>query len=894
MDHIPIVRNPFPGNIIDAVPLLETLVIYGNLKRGFIGFKTFPQDHGYTSTGAKLGEDIIVLDPAFLQSWLFFGLLAEVFGDSEMQFDSMDFINTQSDLPMLTTKEMSRYIWYWQAKIQHEDYDDAVEHAKEVDKCLELVHQITNKLSQSIDATYLGSLANSFLLPIMLIAEHLCRSRREIISRSNPQNLRWDFPPLQKALSKAGWCPGELFVINQDCNLTCKYYLSMIDRNELEKHNPDNISLKKDHSKCTSYGTCQAHQIEMSTYPTRHTIHCQGSLNNSYPACKRIGPPIKEIASILEEGSYTLLTYGFDGENPQVYPAKPENVYVAISHVWSDGLGNKEDNTLQECQVSRIQKLVNELYDTEFHPVKFWIDTFGVPVGPQYDHLKQKAINRMADTYRLANKVLVLDNCLQYCSQECSWVEMNMRIRYCPWMTRVWTMMEGMSNSSVFFQFDGKAMQADDLRDTAKQLRSLLAVSDILEALGTEQVLRNPSALRLARALAMYEPVQKRVDGGEITLILPTDYPEQKAICERWLPSVMLLCNLGEVDEHLRSEIHTKIFCTVVSGGVEPLMRVRGASYQAFVDLARDVGAIPACEYYPPSTLFQDVCRGLQGRTTSRIEDELDCLSLLLGTDISKIEEIQPLHWKTKNRLKWLHSYRILRLILPYVGFDIPHYLLDCQQRRMKVLLAQIKKFPANIIFWDAPRLPFDGWKWAPTSFLVSSINFRILHGGSQGILMTQGLQVQLPGFRLSPLPLISGIEDLVSSITTSVDEEVMIYIHTAEDSDEGRFALRQAWQCLRVVLPNRRHSFNCMGKKRWSDLFSQGTLGRLVALFEFGRSEWDTKGALVERYGVHNTTILAHHIALVDRVPREYNNQSMPIIHVKGTWDPASTWCIG
>ena len=471
-----------------------------------------------------------------------------------------------------------------------------------------------------------------------------------------------------------------------------------------------------------------------------------------------------------------------------------------------------------------------------------------------------------------------------------------MRIRYCPWMTRVWTMMEGMSNGSLFFQFKGRARRADDLRDTPKKLRNLSAVSDLLEKLGDEGVVSDPNAMRLARALAMYEPLQQRPDESisvEGVVGAHNDYPEQPTICDRWLPVVLSRGTvLGEADDHLRSDIHVKILCAVVESGLGPLLRLRGTTYPTFVDLAREQGAASASNEYPPSSLFSVVCRGLHGRTTSRIEDELDCLSLLLGTDISEIERIQPLHWKTKERLNWFQSFWVLRVMLPYFGIDIPRQLSDCRERRMKVLLSQIGAFPATIVFWDAPRLPFDGWKWAPASFLHPKLDFRVVYGGQRGKLTPRGVQIQLPAFRLSSLPAASEFNSTKSDLSTTIDKEVILHIHTADDSGVGLFALRRAWQRLRVFIP-KRGPVHWWGKPiKWSEIIANGTLGQLVVLVELGRSEWTTKGALLEIYGADGSVVLANHIMLVEKVTSV--NAGGPVIHVHGTWDPLTTWCVG
>ncbi len=76
--------------------------------------------------------------------------------------------------------------------------------------------------------------------------------------------------------------------------------------------------------------------------------------------------------------------------------------YVAISHVWSDGLGNPNHNSLPFCQIKRLQELVQE---STGKPLPFWIDTICVPLE---ERLRGKAIANMAKVYRSAAAVLVL------------------------------------------------------------------------------------------------------------------------------------------------------------------------------------------------------------------------------------------------------------------------------------------------------------------------------------------------------------------------------------------------------------------------------------------------------------------------------------------------------
>jgi hypothetical protein len=84
----------------------------------------------------------------------------------------------------------------------------------------------------------------------------------------------------------------------------------------------------------------------------------------------------------------------------------------------------------------------------------------------------------------------------------------------------------------------------------------------------------------------------------------------------------------------------------------------------------------------PPSKKLRYIWNYLQWRSTSHPSDELTCLSILTGKQPSKV-------------------------------IDLP------EAEGMKAFLVQMDGIPSDIIFMPGPRLPEDGWKWAPTSFMA-------------------------------------------------------------------------------------------------------------------------------------------------------------------------------
>ena len=147
-----------------------------------------------------------------------------------------------------------------------------------------------------------------------------------------------------------------------------------------------------------------------------------------------------------------------------------ETVYFAISHVWADGLGNPHANALPQCQLLRLQSLVNGQSHSvsKQDNVPFWIDTLCVPTKP---HEAQKmALNKMAETYQNAARVLVLDRGIQEISSAASKYETCLQILTSSWSRRTWTLQEGSLPTEISFILSDGIM-------TAKQIASLIKSS---------------------------------------------------------------------------------------------------------------------------------------------------------------------------------------------------------------------------------------------------------------------------------------------------------------------------------------------------------------------------------------------------------------------------------
>lgn len=216
--HVPFVCASFTFN---ATPLT------------FEEFESIPHKYKYNicDLGQVVsGQQTLNQHMSFLQSWLFFGLLVQIFGPIGVTLSRNEFIRTQDDGKLLiTTEALPKYLWFWLAVRHHQPRHETEDHAKLADSCLELASRVVNKLAShkpspiaSTTQELLGetwftlssieeSPAKEVLLSLVILGETLCFARDQIIPYSVGPALHWEYPPLGLALlSKAGWCIAEI------------------------------------------------------------------------------------------------------------------------------------------------------------------------------------------------------------------------------------------------------------------------------------------------------------------------------------------------------------------------------------------------------------------------------------------------------------------------------------------------------------------------------------------------------------------------------------------------------------------------------------------------------------------------------------------------------------
>lgn len=137
------------------------------------------------------------------------------------------------------------------------------------------------------------------------------------------------------------------------------------------------------------------------------------------------------------------------------------NKCVAISHVWSDGLGNAMHNSLPAYQLQRLWELINSVAPDFEKSSLLWIDTLCAPL---FWELRKIAFIQFSGVHEKASRVLVLDSdLLTVSATESRLEEKLMRICGYGWIQRLWTPNRGvLEGPRIRIQFHGQVIALPD------------------------------------------------------------------------------------------------------------------------------------------------------------------------------------------------------------------------------------------------------------------------------------------------------------------------------------------------------------------------------------------------------------------------------------------------
>ena len=404
------------------------------------------------------------LEP-FLQNWLFFGLLNEVLGDL---YRHEDFLTTYLDCDIektiVTTANLLPRLEEWELKVvQDEGSLTAVyEHIAE---CLNLTHACLRIEYLAFDNDLKFHLA-SVAEVLGYAASKACNvawtdandPSRSWISRDWAETTNEDFRECV-LLKRSNCCPSQMqMLIQKFGSPQALGFVANCFHEDI---------VQSQHASCDE-SRCQAGDSVRSGQVIRHVTNSCG--------CKFLYVDEDLLAGCLRKGSLPLLRLKEESDpdkiSIEVVASTDSTSYVALSHVWADGLGNPKATALPRCQLLKLKTLIDDLaleyFDTPIASERpedkpemlLWCDTLCCPVVSKEAH--DMALREMYRTYDKASVVLVLDRSLiSPRAGSMSIDEACLRIATSRWMTRLWTLQEGAlaaRKNKLWFQFTKTAL----------------------------------------------------------------------------------------------------------------------------------------------------------------------------------------------------------------------------------------------------------------------------------------------------------------------------------------------------------------------------------------------------------------------------------------------------
>ncbi|KAL5337963.1 hypothetical protein BJX70DRAFT_408911 [Aspergillus crustosus] len=481
------------------------------------GFLTFPARRGWTEAQLRGGDDTTKDDhldedsfkhkgtnrevEQFFQTWLFFGLVIDVLKLGGVEACTEDFLKSrgQTKARIIVTTCLPEMLVRWEEGIKGEGnirrtwrtLNEMFETAAGVlDRFCAVRAEDAMPLEQEKPRPWpvrdeISTTIIALAFTLRNAAINACRPRVDGISP-------WPVAARSEILTKrliAKACIADVTTTLKQLPIDGHYYLAAstgLDAEELDHH-----------AKCIKARCLYEYDLEM--YVTQHT-----TAPYHKPNCKeeityggQLGPErgqkdwVDAIHRIIDKDAIPIALWNKGWRNLWSYEyhfsGQRTPDYVAISHVWADAKGNPNANALPECQIDKIQRLVEKVtWDgrkeipanpNHSNGVGFWMDTLCVPVADKAR--KDKAIASMRHVYSHAKAVLVLDDWLQEVPSTAPALDITARIYQSNWLKRLWTHQEGFLPDALWFQFSDQPVEIKGIKSRVQAHQESLQAQGI-------------------------------------------------------------------------------------------------------------------------------------------------------------------------------------------------------------------------------------------------------------------------------------------------------------------------------------------------------------------------------------------------------------------------------
>ncbi|KAK0185019.1 hypothetical protein F5146DRAFT_1144697 [Armillaria mellea] len=428
--------------------------------------------------------------------------------------------NSKGDIVM-TDKKMGTLLLLWLVhvqKLKRRNLNQCLQWASHVELALQWTRHLLLKVLERVATASLHSINYQLLTPIFINmasvieiretfkgAFYTSTSVQEVISCSFSFTDRC-FPIIRCQLREKGWCllAYERFftgsMLLQEFASTCRPPVAHGDQ-------------------CTREA-CTRNTIDIPTYSRKHTVETC--------SCPHIRPRESAVYELLQAGAVPVVQLLPDGA--LCISSSSDSLYVAISHVWVDGLGSTTEEGLPRCQIEWIASMIKVVLPG----VAFWMD--GLCILKEKS-LRSFTIKQMTGIYVNADVVLVLDSGIRSCSLSSPLEDVVLHITTSGWMQRLWTLKEGLLAHKLIFKLSNGFVSLDDL--FLKSERDYYCNPLMLQLLKVLDSFR-----RLGKVHPQYQPLipGARLDFAEVV----------RALVRRWTSRLedetFTICGLLNVD----------------------------------------------------------------------------------------------------------------------------------------------------------------------------------------------------------------------------------------------------------------------------------------------------------------------------------------------------------
>src|ERR1700722_2034522 len=358
MDHLPAVSR-----------IKESVEYIVEDEYDYEGFFGYPVRQGWNRekllrSGDFEGKDVRKFE-SFLQSWLFFGLLAEVL---DVRVDAADFTySPDGRSKLITTAKLPKFLEEWAEREMAAQTQDRNPRMVRVELVLDQARSLVSKYwsVKTADGASKWPINRFLSLSLMVLGETLAHAKAKILTATGSKIPGWhdditrgwgNSKELLQRMKRAGWCPHSVHMVQglMRGHVSGLYYASTFPRPV------------KHHAKCTTM-ECKAEQVSNDKYDPKHAEWCDKN------TCLMLGPAPERLAAVIQNNKIPLLQYsegtGTEGPRVDVIPFQEPRKFVIFSHVWADGLGNPCENKLPKCQVKALAFLAHQLYDPKLEGV---------------------------------------------------------------------------------------------------------------------------------------------------------------------------------------------------------------------------------------------------------------------------------------------------------------------------------------------------------------------------------------------------------------------------------------------------------------------------------------------------------------------------------------------